>query len=343
MAESGFHFAAPWWLILLAVPPLVWLWLRITAVRDDPGRYRDYADAHLLPLLLGSHQRQGRSGWRRLLPWVVAWSLLVTALATPRWGYEERQLFRAGIDLVVLLDLSASMDADDVAPSRLARARQEIEDLVNQNSRARVGLIAFASLAHVISPLTEDGATLLVQLPALTTDLVQLKGSRLSQALERADQMLAGSPERSSRHVLLVGDGDVGDDIALDMVRAMAANGIHFHALGVGTPEGAPVVTREGRALHYRNGDAVITRLAEARLKELAAAGNGLYRTAGFRNSDTADILDAVARDARAETVEGQVTKVWNERFYWPAAMALLVLLPQFRGPGRSSRGRPVP
>ncbi|GAB6054157.1 VWA domain-containing protein [Magnetospira thiophila] len=331
MSETGFHFADPLWLVLLLVPGLVWLWLRLSANLDNPGRYAAYADKNLLPFLLGTQQREGRGGWQRLWPWVLLWVLSVGAMAGPRWGFEDRQLFRSGIDLVVLLDLSASMDATDVAPSRLARARQEIEDLISQNRHARIGLIAFASLPHVVSPLTEDGAALLRQLPALTTDLVQLKGSRLGEALLRAQQMLSGYPKKSSHHILLISDGDFSDDNGLTTAQELADEGIHIHALGIGTPEGAPVLTPGGQPLHYRGGEAIISKLGEAELRQLAQIGDGLYRAAGFRNTDTTDLLSAVEADAQAERVEGQTVRMWNERFYWPAAAALLLAMPLFR------------
>lgn len=178
--DTGFHFAYPLALWLLAAPILVLLWLRLTVPRESTERYRAYADARLLPFLLGRHDLPIRQQWKRWLGWSGLWILLVTALAGPRWDFTDVQLFRPGSDLVILLDLSESMDLADISPSRLTRARQEIQDLVEQNHHARLGLIGFATLAHVISPLTSDGGSLRSLLPALTTDLVELKGSRLT-------------------------------------------------------------------------------------------------------------------------------------------------------------------
>lgn len=333
MSESALHFAHPGWLPLLLMPLLVLLWLRLSATREEPIRYRAYADAHLLPLLLGHRrQRSGRGRWRRLLAWSALWSLLVIAMAAPRWGFEDLPLYRPGSDLVVLLDLSASMEVGDVAPSRLARARQEIEDLIAANRYARIGLIAFATVAHVVTPLTEDGGAIRLQLPAISTDLVQLKGSRLSEALMRAEQMFAGQPRESSRHLLLITDGDFGDDTGGETASRLAAEGIHLHILGIGTEQGGPVTTPQGMPIYHAGGRPVISRLDEQGLKTLAELGGGLYLRADFRDDDTAEILARVGSDARAEAVGEQSARVWNERFFWPLGLAMVVLLPLFRG-----------
>ncbi len=331
MPEAAFHFSSPLWLLALPVPVLVWLWLLFSATRHTTERYAEYADPHLLPYLLGMREIQPQRHWRRFILWTLGWVLLVLALAGPRWDYTDKQLFRPGSDLVILLDLSASMDLTDVAPSRLARARQEIEDLLQQNRHARVGLIAFASVAHVIAPLTEDGSSLRQQLPAISTDLVRMKGSRLTEALIRARQMLAGQPTGSSRHLLLLTDGDFGDSGHLDQATEMAAEGIHLHVLGIGSEQGAAVKGPMGRPLHRPGQGMIISRLDDKGLQQLATRGDGLYRRADFDNDDTGDILRQVARDSELEIVANEKTRVWNERFFWLLGIALLLLLPVYR------------
>jgi Ca-activated chloride channel family protein len=331
MPEAGFHFASPWWLLALPAPLLVWLWLRLTQPRRDIERYRGYADAHLLPHLLGMRDAAPHGIRRRLLAWTALWLLLVLALAGPRWDYTDMQLFRPGSDLVILLDLSRSMDVADVAPSRLARARQEIEDLLKHNRHSRVGLIAFASIAHIMSPLTEDGATLLRQLPAISTDLVQLKGSRVTEALVRARQMLGGQPADSSRHLLLITDGDFADPDYLEMATELAAADIRVHVLGIGTLEGAAVPGPGNAPLRHPRHGTVISRLDEQNLQALAERGGGLYRRADYDDADTDALLARIAADSRAEAVAEAKTRVWNERFFWLVALVMLLLLPRFR------------
>ena len=131
MPDLSFHFAYPWWLLgLLAVLP-VGAWLRRSTVHGSMARLNRYADPHLLPHLTGSRELHATERWRRFSRWALLWSILIIAMAGPRWDYTQIQLFTPGSDLVILLDISRSMEVSDVRPSRLARARQEIEDLIN--------------------------------------------------------------------------------------------------------------------------------------------------------------------------------------------------------------------
>ncbi|MCU7960202.1 MAG: VWA domain-containing protein [gamma proteobacterium symbiont of Bathyaustriella thionipta] len=326
MSEAGFQFAHPGWLLLLAMPLLVGIWLRLTRARDDMERYRAYADEQLLPYLLARHGAASGRRWQRPLWWSLLWILLVLALAGPRWDFHDIQLFRPGNDLVILLDLSASMDVKDVAPSRLLRAHQEIQDLIEYNHQARLGLIAFASRPHVVTPLTQDGASLRLQLPALTTKLLTLRGSRPGEALLRAGQMLAGQPADSGRHVLLITDGDFADDQSVEIATQMAEKNIHLHVFGVGSAQGGEVA-----GLRRRDGQPILSALNEAALEALAKAGKGLYRLAGYQDSDTRDLLNFIDETAHAQVLAQQKTRVWNERFYYPIGILMLLLLPVFR------------
>jgi Ca-activated chloride channel family protein len=337
MAESGFHFAQPAWLLALLLPFGVWLWQRNSRTVRNTGRFKAYADRQLLPYLLGIRTASTRQLRNRLAVWTVIWSLVVLAAANPRWDYIDIQLFRPGSDLVVLLDLSGSMDATDVAPSRLGRARQEIEDLLEDNRGARIGLVAFATVAHVVSPLTEDSSNLRRQLPALSTDLVRLKGSRITEALARAQQMLTGQPRDSTQHVLLVSDGDFDEKGYVQSASNLAAAGIKVHVFGVGTAEGTTIPGAKGQPLRHPRHGVVQTRLDEEGLKALAAAGDGIYRTASYGGEDTNALLKVLAERGPAEALADQRTRVWQDRFYWLVGLVMILLLGQFR----RSRVRP--
>lgn len=330
-ASAYFHFATPAWLWALLVLIPVAFWLAVTASYSDNPRVKRYADSHLLPHLMGIRQLSVLGKWRRFSFWALLWSLIVLALAGPRWGYTDVQLFRPNSNLVVLLDISRSMDVDDVRPTRLSRARQELEDLLNQSQGLRVGLIAFASVAHVISPVTEDYRAIQRVLPALSTDLVNLKGSRLTSALERAAQLFAGQPEDSTHALLLISDGDFVEMGLEERIRRLASDGIRTHVLGIGTSEGGLVVDSNGRPLYDRTGKPVRSRLNESVLRSIADAGQGEYQLADFRDSDTDRILsEAVVQDS-VQKVRDERTRVWNEHFYWLVGLVMLLLLPRYR------------
>jgi Ca-activated chloride channel family protein len=336
MNDAGFHFAQPWWLLLLLLIPAVLAWLRFSQPLRKRGQEYKYADAELLPHLTGEVSGRHRRDWRVLGGWSLAWLLMTLAMAGPRWDYERISAFQPAAELVVLLDISASMKIKDVRPSRLARAKQEVQDLLRLNPGIRIGLVAFATVAHVVAPLTEDMESLRRVLPGLSTDLVRLPGSRLGNALEKAAMLFTPEQDdkRISRHILLITDGDFDEPGLADRIAKLREEGIHLDVLGVGTEGGGPVpyLTAPG-------GQAIISRLNPAELERLARWGDGRYRLAEFHDRDVQAVLDAVLADADKVQVEGQPTRIWNERFYLPLIPAVLLILWLFGPTGRFARG----
>ena len=336
MVETGFHFAQPIWLWGLLAIPLVLAWLLYSSPFRQQGQEAKYADPDLLPYLSGVATTSAVRSRRPLLAWILAWSLLSLAMAGPRWDFRQMNPFDPGADLVILLDISRSMDVADVNPSRLDRARHEIQDLIRSNPGMRVGLIAFATIAHVVTPITEDGESLLRQLPAISTDLVRLQGSRLSGAIERATQLLAGQEEDVAHNILLISDGDFAEAGIEQQVRELYERGIRFHILAVGTANGGPVP-----GMMAVNREPVLSWVDEDKLKRLAKAGGGAFEFAGYRSNDIEEIFDAVMSHAKTKQNEKMQTLVWNEYFYWLLVPAMLMLLYLFRpGAGASDFGQ---
>ena len=155
----------------------------------------------------------------------------------------------------------------------------------------------------------------------------------LGFALDRAEELLSGQPPESVNSLLIITDGDFEEEGLEQRLKELAATGIRVHILGVGTPEG-DAVPGDGRASQWimnRTGQPVISSLNEAQLQSLAKAGNGIYLRADYRERDTAKILDEVKAQALPSAGQDERTRVWNERFYWFAGLALVLLLPLFR------------
>jgi Ca-activated chloride channel family protein len=329
---NAFHFSEPAWLwaILLCVP--VALWLLFTRHLTRPNeRLRLYADNHLLPHLLGRSGISATTQWQRFARWALVWTLLVLAMAGPRWDFTDVQLFRPGTNLVVLFDISRSMNVADVQPTRLGRAHQELADLLSRNRGIRIGVIGFASIAHVVAPVTEDMNSIRRMLPALDSNLVKLQGSRLVHALERAGELLAGQPAESVNSLLIITDGDFDEPDLIQYLETLAAENVRVHVLGIGTPEGDAVPGKDGSWIVNRSGQRIISALNEPLLESMAKAGGGIYQRADYRQRDTNRILDEVKAQALPRSEAEERTRVWNERFYWLAGLALLLLLPLFR------------
>jgi len=331
VADTGFHFAEPIWLLgILVLAPVV-IWLLFTVQKAHKGAIHLYADDALLPHLSGTRELSDGERWGRLGRWALLWVLGMLAMAGPRWDYTDVRLFHPGNNLLVLLDISRSMQTPDVSPSRLGRAKQEIQDLIVLNRAVRIGLLAFASTPHVISPITEDTATILNALPAIETDLARMQGSRLAATLERAEDLMRGLSEDSAKSILLISDGDFDEADLIERVKKLAEQGIRLHAMGIGTVEGAPVPDARGNALTDFRRQPVVSRLDEEQLRQLAQAGNGIYLEASFRDGDSEEILEAAAMLKPTQDDGNERTRVWNERFFLLLIPLMLLLLSAFR------------
>jgi len=329
---QNFQFAIPFWLWGLALIPVIWiLYTLYYRQGDGQTQLERFADPHLLPHLMAEDEQKGRRKqriWLSLLAWSLLWTFGLLAMAGPRWDYTEVKAYAPANNLVILLDLSRSMDVQDVKPSRLARAKQEIEDINRMTEGVNIGLIAFASVPHVITPLTDDKETMSRLLPSLKTDLVYTQGSNLSPALKRAGTMLENELGKE-KHVLVVSDGDFsdGDASIFKAGQELIKQGVRVHVMGMGTAEGAPVPDGKG-GYAKENGTAVISRLEQDRLSRIAEDSKGAYLEASYLENDTRGLL---ARIGSAAESEGQKTaRFWEERFYLFLA-PLVLLLPWFR------------
>lgn len=347
MLDRGFHFDQPlWFLGLLLILPVA-IWLARSAAQAARAPIHRYADPHLLPHLTGTRDLSAPERWGRFLRWSLLWTLLLTAMAGPRWDYTDLRLFHPGNNLLVLLDVSRSMLAEDVSPNRLGRARQELQDLIVQNRQVRLGLIVFATVPHVLAPITEDTTSLLNTLPALSADLASpgLQGSSLTRALMRAENLLAGLPEESARAVLLISDGDFDEPGLREQVARLAEQGVRLHVLGVGTPAGATVPAPQGGVIVDPSDpqrQPVRSVLNEALLEGLAQAGGGLYRRADYRDGDTQAILEAATVSRLPPEASDARTRIWNERYWLLVLLVGALLLPQFRELARRPARRPA-
>lgn len=284
--------AQPLWLLLGIVPLLG----RLHRASGD-GRRRQvlrFADPWLLPRLLSGRAGDRHAGKLFLLAWLLA----CIALSAPYLRATAETELRTALDIAIVLDISPSMQAQDVAPTRLQRAKWELEDFLRASPNDRRGLVVFSANAYVVLPLTPDREVVRHFLAAVDTHAAARRGSSLGLALERAMSLLAHS-RAGSRAIVLVSDGENHDGGAMSAAREAARAGIPLLILGVGTEHGAPVPDSAGA--FEREGDApVISRLARGELQTMAETSNGVYVDLRQDDSDWAALttrLDALARD----------------------------------------------
>ncbi|MDP1836523.1 MAG: VWA domain-containing protein [Chlamydiales bacterium] len=323
MDLSQLHFAHSLWLLMLLVIPLVWgLFFLYYQGQQPLHQLEKFIDKHLIPYLLIGGESQKKRLWPPLLFWSLVWSCLVLALAGPRWDFREVSTFSRDQSLTLLLDLSESMNAKDISPSRLGRAKQKVEDLLNMSKGIKIGLVAFAADPHMIVPMTEDKETIRHLLPSLDTDLVYVQGSKLAPALEMADRMLENEPG-SNKAVVVISDGGFEDASAINTAGRLAAKGIVLHTIGVGTLEGAPLKDRQG-AVVKKNGSPIISKLEKEKFREISKIGHGRYFDADHSGQISLIIKDLEKRS----DVQGapKTQRFWEEHFY----LFILPVLPFF-------------
>lgn len=321
------RFAHPEVLWLLAAIPALWILLAVTR-RDARRRLEAFVDPRLqtpMRVVPRPGRRIARSAVR-----LIALTLLVIAAARPQWGASEVEVEQEGVDLVVALDISRSMLAEDVKPSRLDRAKLEIGELVETLDGDRVGLVFFAGAAFPQCPLTVDYAAARLFLSQADPSMIGSQGTDLSSALFTALELFEDDGGRA-RLILVVTDGeDFGDDLeaATDALREKQ---VTLYAVGMGTPDGAPIpdVDDRGRRQGFvrdADGRVVMSRLQEAALLGLVGATEGAYARADRGGLDV-DRLRAEIAAVEGSAVRAQRIVSYQERYAWPLAVALALIV----------------
>lgn len=330
MKFNYFHFENPFWLWGVLVIPIIWGLYKLLYRHGKAFQcLGTFIDAALLPHLLVAKEKGQRSLWKSLSLWSVLWILLMGALAGPRWNYRDIETFMPDQSLIILLDVSKSMDTEDIKPSRLGRARQKIEDILHLAQGVKIGLIAFAADPHMISPLTDDKETICHFLPSLTTDMVFVQGSKLLPALTMASHVLEAG-QGNNKSILIISDGGFEDKSAIAMAHELAQKGIAIHTMGMGTEDGGPIRDSSGNFIK-KQGNMVISKLETDKLRELSQVGKGLYLQAHYVDDDILALLNQIKARAKAEENVRHKIRHWKEHFYLLIFPLMVVLLFWFR------------
>ncbi|MFQ5669740.1 MAG: VWA domain-containing protein [Acidobacteriota bacterium] len=255
---------------------------------------------------------------------------LVLALARPQWGRIVQPVTRRGVDVVLVLDLSTSMLAEDVAPSRIRRAKVFASDLIQKLEGNRIGLVAFAGSAFVQCPVTLDQAAAQLFLDLVEVGDIADGGSDLGQALKVS---LDAFPERSpgQRVIVLLSDGEEQEETALDAVREARSQGAVVYTVGVGTPGGGPIPLgrKAGKVQGYKKdekGRVVTTRLRPDFLATLAEEGGGRFYMANASLSAVGRLADRIDAMEKAD-LSSRIVTSHRERFQIPLALCLVLLI----------------
>ncbi len=315
-----FQLLRPWWLLAL-LPMLVVLALLLRGQARSRA-WSGLVDAHLLPYLL-----EGEAGRVRRWPLLVlafGWLLAVLALAGPVWERLPQPVYQTEHYRVLVLDISASMNAEDQQPSRLAQARFEVLELLRQDAEGHTALLAFGAQPYLVSPLSTDTDTIAAQVPGLETALLPVQGAkRTDLALEMAADLLRQAGAREGE-IILISDAPDNPARAAEAARTLSEAGYSVSVLGMGTPEGAPVPTDKGGFRRDDAGGISFSKRDDAALRLLAGEGGGIYVSA---SADDADIR-ALMPDLRQAEEESRQQDVQSDQWREEGPWLLLLLLP---------------
>ena len=315
-----FHFLRPQWFIALL--PLALLTWFMFFRKGAHSNWEAVVDEGLLPHIL--IRGAGRTRRAAIILAVTGGLLGIVALAGPTWDKLPQPVFTSQDALVIALDLTLSMDANDVSPSRLERARYKISDILDQRLEGQTALLVYSGAAFTVTPLTDDGETIRSQLKALDTGIMPVTGNRTDKAVTLALDLLKQGGMRRG-HVLLITDGATPDS-AGDSVALLRNGGYRLSVLGVGTRHGAPVLLPDGGFLQDRDGEIVIPILDEGALRGLAGSGGGIYVRLTKDDRDTRQLAGFFSEaQAAGERAGAEITAdVWREQGPW----LVLCLLP---------------
>ncbi|MEM8546874.1 MAG: VWA domain-containing protein [Pseudomonadota bacterium] len=300
-------FLRPLWLLTIPLGLAVLAWLGFGR-GQLASAWRDWVDPVLQPYVLSvaSGGRAARWPW-----WVAALAVVLSGLtlAGPAGPPERVPLAHNGDAMVIVMDLSRSMDATDLAPSRLARARLKLTDILRERDGGETGLVVFSANAFVVVPLTNDVATIENQVPALTTSLMPSRGSYPESGIAKARQLMEQAGVSNGRVLLLTDGGDV--DGAVESARALAEAGHELSVLAIGTPEGGPIPRERGGFLTNGAGKIALPKLEAAPLRRLARAGGGKFAVLANDDDDLArlDLASQARGVARSESTEQTVER----------------------------------
>ncbi|MGA8203669.1 MAG: VWA domain-containing protein [Woeseiaceae bacterium] len=314
---AEFHFLRPDW--LYALPLVLAAAILLARRRLGPGRWLNVVDPSLAPYVLS--RATARGGNTRFWLLGLGGVLAVLALAGPAWQRVDTPVFRSDQALVIALDLSRSMDAQDVAPSRLARARLKILDLLKHRGDGQTALVVYSANAFTVTPLTTDVDTIAALVNSLSTDIMPSRGSYPVVAIHKGRQLLeqAGA---AVGEVLLITDG--GATAAAERAaRDLRDSGYTLSVLAVGTEQGAPIPRLGGGFVTDRSGNIAVPRLEAHSLQKLAVAGAGRFARLAPDDSDLETLLSGEAGGRRTAS-DKLGTDQWREEGPW----LVLLLLP---------------
>jgi Ca-activated chloride channel family protein len=321
-----FRFAHISYFWLLAALPVFWI-LFTFYLRWRKQRMKRLADSNLLRTIMPDVST--RKPLVHITLWSIAIVLLITAAAGPQFGSKLEEAKREGVELMVCLDVSNSMLAEDLSPNRLERAKRAVEKLIKRLRSDKIGMIVFAGQAYVQLPITTDYGAAKLFIGNVNTNTVNVQGTAIGSAIDLAMESF-DMESQTSKAIIIISDGENHEDDALKAAKKANELGIIVHTIGMGSEDGAPIPLYRGKQQigfkRDKEGNTVVTKLNESMLADVANAGGGQFIRATNADAGLNYVFDEIEK---METTEfgTKVYTDYEDRFQYPLALALIFLL----------------
>ncbi len=315
-------FATPEYLYLLLLIPLAIVIYKYACYRRKRNIKR-YGDPELTARLIPSYS----STRARVIFWIslLAMALMIFALARPRYGKGKTTVTTRGVEMVVALDISNSMLADDIQPNRLEKAKRLIKRLAEQLKGNKIALVVFAGDAFVQLPITDDYISIEMFLESISTNLVSRQGTDIAAAINLASRCFTPN-DKIGKAIVIITDGENHEGGAEEAAKQASESGKKVFVLGIGTTKGGRIPLPGGNFLRDRDGQVVVTKLNEEMAMEIAKAGNGMYLQVDNSNDAQKILSDQLDKMTKDETTTDVYTG-YNELFLYPTVLAFILLL----------------
>ena len=311
------NFAQAQYLLLLLLIPVFFI-IQAVILKLRRRRIRKFGDEALVSKLMPSYSK-GKV-WVRLVLFSIGFFFFVIGLSRPQIGAKLKDHETKGAEIMIVLDVSNSMLAEDYSPNRLERAKLAISRIVDKLRDDRIGLILFAGDSFVQLPITTDYVSAKMFLNSITTDSVPVQGTAIGDAINTAMRSFSVQSEKS-RAIIVITDGENHEDDPVAAAQQAAELGVRVYTIGVGSPEGKPI-PMDGELLKDKNGEIVVTRLDEKVLQDVAQAGNGVYVRAGNSEFGLNPVIDNI-RKLEDERYSSIVFEEFDEQFMYFLGIAL--------------------
>lgn len=314
-----------WVLLIIPVLALIFIWSRIARKRALKRFGQEQILKQLMPFTSKSRPVF------KFIVLMLALAFFIVGAARPQFGSKLKKVKREGVELMIALDVSNSMMAEDIQPNRLERAKRAISRLIDRLQDDKIGLIVFAGEAYMQLPITSDYNSAKLFLNSVNTQIVPTQGTAIGAAINMASRSFTSQGD-ANKAIIVITDGENHEDDAVSAAKDAVENGMVVNTIGMGLPEGSPIpVLRNGQKdyLKDNSGEVVITKLNETMLEKIATAGNGIYVRANNAQVGLNALFDEINK-LQKEEMESLVYSEYDDQFQYFFAVGLFLLLFEF-------------